>query len=164
MSYQAGKQWYQARHAQLLIQRGKEEAQAKRVHIGQPSTTRAVMLRSKDPPRTRAEILRDRPSKYATRAKPTISTFRSVSLRSLVRLHECLVFPNTPRNTPLAHIIGFDFGLLTWPRRRVLFFDCRSEGDRMCAVKKHTSEAAMHEAQLQFGMGIRRCPVSSRNL
>eukprot|EP00037_Helgoeca_nana_P014526 m.135371 g.135371 ORF g.135371 m.135371 type:complete len:278 (+) comp22591_c0_seq1:351-1184(+) len=81
ISLQAGREWYEIRHAQMLAQRGREELHAKQYKIGQPLTTRTVMLRRKDPSRTRNDDPPPKPSKFDSRAKAAVNSFRCESDR-----------------------------------------------------------------------------------
>jgi hypothetical protein len=89
ISLQAGREWYEIRHAQMLAQRGREELHAKQYKIGQPLTTRTVMLRRKDPSRTRNDDPPPKPSKFDSRAKPAVDSFRSVPWPHFFRGYCC---------------------------------------------------------------------------
>lgn len=143
ITLQAGREWFQTRHAQMLEHRGRQEERAKHYKVGQPLTTRSVMLRRKDPARTMIEAPTHKQSKFDIAARPTVSTFRFVAPRCYWQLR-CATF----------RVLGSHTELLC----------CRSEGARDRALRKQDREAATHEGTY-FMMGIKRNPAgASRNL
>eukprot|EP00035_Acanthoeca_spectabilis_P009639 m.170115 g.170115 ORF g.170115 m.170115 type:complete len:276 (+) comp14786_c0_seq1:435-1262(+) len=81
ITLQAGREWFQTRHAQMLEHRDRQEERAKHYKVGQPLTTRSVMLRRKDPARIMIEAPTHKQSKFDIAARPTVSTFRSEGAR-----------------------------------------------------------------------------------